>query len=59
VDTKDDNKDMKMLKDELWARKVSIEVKIVMFRKNQIVEETTVTNLKILEWVKNKNLILG
>ena len=43
MDTKDNNKDIKMLKGELWTRKVSIEVDIVMFRKNQIVEETTVT----------------
>jgi len=44
VDTKYDNKNMKMLKDELSTRKVSMEVEIIMFRENQIVEETTVTN---------------
>jgi len=41
VNTKEDNKNIKMLKDKLWKRKVFIEAKIAMFRGNQIVEETT------------------
>jgi len=36
VNIKDDNKNMKMLRDELWTRKISTEVEIVMFRENQI-----------------------
>ena len=36
VNIKDDNKNMKMLRDKLWTRKISTEVEIVMFRENQI-----------------------
>ena len=42
VDIKNDNKDIKILKDELWTRRVSMKAKIAMFRGNQIVEETIV-----------------
>jgi len=41
VDMTEDNKDIKMLKNELWIRRISIEVRVVMIRKNQVVEETT------------------
>jgi len=41
VNTTDDNKDIKMLKDELWTRRISIEVEVAIFRENQVVEETT------------------
>jgi len=41
VDMTEDNKDIKMLKNELWTRRISIEVRVVMIRKNQVVEETT------------------
>jgi len=41
VDITEDNKDIKMLKNELWTRRISIEVRVVMIRKNQVVEETT------------------
>ena len=34
VNTKDNNKDIKMLKDKLWTRRVSIEVEITMFKRN-------------------------
>ena len=34
VDIKDNNKDIKILKDELWTRRVSIKVKIAIFRGN-------------------------
>ena len=37
----DYNKDIKMLKDELWTRRIHIEVKVIMLRKNQVREETT------------------
>ena len=40
VNTKEDNKDIKMLKEKLWKRRVFIEAEIAMFRGNQIVEET-------------------
>ena len=36
MNIKDDNKNMKMLRDELWTRKISIKVEIVIFRENQI-----------------------
>jgi len=41
VDTKEYNKNIKMLKDKLWKKKISTEAKIVMFRENQIVEKIT------------------
>jgi len=40
VDTMEDNKNIKMLKDKLWTRSVSIEAEVVMFRGNQIVKKT-------------------
>ena len=30
----EDNKDIKMLKDELWKRRISIEAEIAIFREN-------------------------
>jgi len=33
-DIKEGNKDVKMLKDELWKRRQVMEVKITMFRRN-------------------------
>ena len=41
VNTKEDNKDIKMLKDKLQKRRVFTEAKIAMFRGNKIVEKTT------------------
>ena len=29
-----------MLKDELWKRKINIEAEVIVFRENQLVEET-------------------
>ena len=40
ADTKDDDKNIKMLKDELWTRKINIEVEVIVFKGNQLVEET-------------------
>ena len=41
IDTTNDNKDIQMLKDEMWTRKqISAEVK--MIQRNQVVEETTI-----------------
>ena len=41
VNTTDDNKDIQMLKDEMWNRRqISAEVKII--QKSQVVEETTI-----------------
>jgi len=34
VDTADDNKDTKMLKDKLWTRQVSTEAEVIVFRGN-------------------------
>jgi len=33
VDTKEDKKDIKILKDKLWKRRITIKVKIAIFRK--------------------------
>jgi len=35
VDTIDNNRDIKMLKDKLWTRRVSIKAKVAIFRRNQ------------------------
>jgi len=41
IDTTNDNKDVQMLKDEMWTRRqISAEVKII--RRSQVVEETTI-----------------
>jgi len=40
VNTIDDNKDIKMLKNELWTRWVNIK-EVIVLRENQAVEETT------------------
>ena len=40
VDTKENNKDIKMLKNKLWMRRVTIETKVVVIWENQVVEET-------------------
>ena len=34
VDMTENNKDIKMLKDELWKRRISIEAEIAIFRGN-------------------------
>jgi len=41
VNTKNNNKNIKMPKNKLWTRRVNIEVEIAIFRENQLVEETT------------------
>ena len=48
VDTKED---IKMLKDELWKRRLVIKAEIVIFRGNQIVKETT-----LLEKIQKNNM---
>ena len=40
IDTTEDNKDVQMLKDEMWTRR-QITVEIKMIQRNQVVEETT------------------
>jgi len=40
MDTKNDDKNIKMLKDELWTRRINIEAEVIVFRENQLVEET-------------------
>ena len=37
--TKDDNKNIKMLKEELWTR-TNTEVKVIVLQRNQVVKET-------------------
>ena len=41
VDTMDDNRDIKLLKNELWMRQMKIEAKVMIIKKSQVVEETT------------------
>ena len=50
VDTKNNNKNIKILKDKLWTCKVNTEVKIAIFRRNQLVEETI-----LLEEIQKNN----
>ena len=41
MDTKENNKDIKILKDELWKKRLVTEVEIAMFRENQTMKEIT------------------
>jgi len=41
IDTTEDNKNIQILKEEMWTRK-QITVEIEMIRGNQVVEETTI-----------------
>jgi len=41
MDTTNDNKDVQMLKDEMWTRR-QILAKVKMIQRNQVVEETTI-----------------
>ena len=41
MNTKDDNKDIMILKNKLWTKRVSTEAKVAIFRENQVVEKTT------------------
>jgi len=51
VDTKDNNKDIKILKDKLWTRRLNMEVEIAIFEGNSLVEETT-----LLEEIQKNNM---
>ena len=42
VNTKENNKNIQMLKNNLWKRRQVIEVKIVIFWEHEIIKETTV-----------------
>jgi len=44
VDTKDNNKDIKMLKEKLWTRRINIEAKVIVFRENQVLKEIILLN---------------
>jgi len=48
VDTKEDNKDVQLLKEELWTRRTIAEV--TMLKRNK-----TTDNLNILEEIKRNN----
>jgi len=48
VDTKKDNKDVQLLKEELWTRRTTAEV--TMLKRNKITD-----NLDILEEIKRNN----
>ena len=51
VDMKNDEKNIKILKDKLWISRISTEAKIAIFRENQMVEETT-----LLEEIQKNNM---
>ena len=40
IDTTDDNKNVQVLKNEIWTRQVVIEAKLMIIKRNQVVEET-------------------
>ena len=47
IDTKDDNKDIQMLKENMWTkRQITVEIKII--QRSQVVEETTL--LEEIQW---------
>ena len=41
VDTKDNKRDIKMLKDELWTRRISTKAEVIVLREIQVVEKIT------------------
>ena len=47
IDTTEDNKDVQMLKNEMWTRR-QITAEIKMIWRNQVVEETTL--LEEIQW---------
>ena len=47
IDTTEDNKDVQILKNEMWTRR-QITVEIKMIQRNQVVEETTL--LEEIQW---------
>jgi len=47
VNTKEDNKNIQMLKEEIWSRQ-KIMADITIIQRNQVVEETTL--LKEIQW---------
>jgi len=49
VDTIEDNKNIKMLKDKLWLRQVNMKTEVVVIRGSQVVEETI-----LLEEIRKK-----
>ena len=50
MNTKEDKKDIKMLKNKLWKRRIFTEAEIVMFRRNQIVKNTTLLEEIQIKW---------
>jgi len=48
---KNDNKNINILKNKLWTRKISTEAKITILKGNQIVKETT-----LLEEIQKNNM---
>ena len=50
VDTQDDNKDIQMLKEELWTSRIMVEV--TMLQRNKMVEETNL--LEEIQWNRTK-----
>jgi len=54
VNTKEDKKDIKMLKNKLWKRRIFTEAEIVMFRRNQIVKDTTLLKKSKRTILENK-----
>ena len=48
MDTREANKDVQMLKEELWTRRTTVEV--IMLKRNKITD-----NLDILEEIKRNN----
>ena len=39
MDSKDNNKDINMLKNDLWTKRVNTEVEVIVLRENQVVKE--------------------
>ena len=58
MDTKDDNKDVQMLKDEIWNRRQTT-AKVAIIRRNQVVEEIILLEKIQRNGTKEQEVISG
>ena len=56
VDIKKNNKNIKMLKDKLWTRRVTTEAKVVVIQGSQVVEETTLLEEIRRNWIRGQEV---
>ena len=51
MNTMEDNKDVKVLKNELWTRQVIIEAEVVIIRENKVIEDMRTLKRNLLHWI--------